>query len=209
MNNASVETGRLREDLVKEALDEVDWPKLRTHLDTVVLSMDVLIELCGHIRHCSDWIAKYPRKGFESKRDKFLAELATYARRQLGANAHDKVTAVLAVIKLVEHGYRSILDVLAKCAIGKQPPAVRVSACVSRGCYEYQDVLRRRDLALRNAKELDLTSGISIHDDDGNVVSADAVVEGIAASVAMTVLMEAHTNQWFVGEVVVLPALPT
>jgi hypothetical protein len=204
----SVQTSRLREDLVKDALDAVNWPVLRAHLDTVALSMDDLIELCGHIRRCSDWIAKYPRKSFEDKRDKFLAELAAYACLRLGANAPDKVTAVLAVIKLVEHGYRSILDVLAKCAIGKQPPAVRVSACINRACYDYQDLLRRRDLALRKAKQLNLASGFFIPDDADNMVSADAVLEGIAASVAMTVMMEAHTNHWFRGDIVVLPALP-
>ncbi|MGY3388781.1 hypothetical protein ACVWW6_001372 [Bradyrhizobium sp. USDA 3311] len=67
MNKPPVQTGRLREDLVKEALDVVDWPKLRAHLDAVELSTEDLIELCGHIRRCSDWIAKYPRKSFEAK----------------------------------------------------------------------------------------------------------------------------------------------
>ncbi|MBR1169698.1 NERD domain-containing protein [Bradyrhizobium liaoningense] len=208
MNKPPVQTGRLREDLVKEALDVVDWPKLRAHLDAVELSTEDLIELCGHIRRCSDWIAKYPRKSFEAKRDKFMAEFAAYARQRLGTNARDKVTAVLELIRLVEHGYRSILDVLAKCAIGKQPPAVRVSACISRGCYDYNDLLRRRDSALRKAKQLDLASGFFIPDEAGSMVSADAVVEGIAASVAMTVIMEAYNNQWFAGEIVPLPALP-
>ena len=166
------------------------------------------MELCGHLRRYSDWIAKYPRKGFEKRREKFFSKLAEYAAQRLGARAPEKVTAVLALIKLIEHGYRAILDVLDKCVIGKQPPAVRVSACVSRACYEYQDLLCRRDKALKKPKELDVMAGIEIRDDDGNPISPDAVIEGLAASVAMTLIMEAYKNDWFVNDVVVLPALP-
>jgi hypothetical protein len=59
-----VQPAGLSEDLVlvKEALGDVDWPKLRSHLDSIDLSEDALAELCGHIRRYSDWIAKYPRK---------------------------------------------------------------------------------------------------------------------------------------------------
>ena len=128
MANDDVQTAGLREYLLKEALAEVDWRGLRSHLDSIDLSEDTLVELCGHIRRYSDWIAKYPHKGFEKRRERFFSELARYAGQRLGARAPQKVTAVLALINLIEHGYRAILDVLDKCAIGKQPPAVRVDA---------------------------------------------------------------------------------
>ena len=209
MVNGGVRATRLQEDLVKEALAEVDWPKLEAHLDSIGLSEGTLEELCGHIRRYSNWIAKYPRKDFEKRRQKFLSKLAAYATRHLNARAAEKVTAVLAVVKLIEHGYRSILDVLDKCAIGKLPAAVRVSACISRACYEYQDLLRRRDKALKKAKEVNVMAGIEFRDDDGNVIAPDAVIEGLAASVAMTLIMEAYKNDWFVDDVVVLPTLPS
>ncbi|MET4252976.1 NERD domain-containing protein [Bradyrhizobium sp. LA6.7] len=204
----AVKAERLREDLVKQALSDIDWAKLKLHLERIALTMEDVGVLCGHIRRYSDWVAKYPRKAFEKKREAFFKELANYVREHVGAQAPDKVTAVLAVMKLIEHGYRSILDVLEKCAIGKQPAEVRVAACISRACYEYADILHRQNAAVRNAKSLDLMAGVEIRDDDGNIVSGDAVVEGLAASVAMTVIMEAYTNQWFVDEVVVLPGLP-
>jgi hypothetical protein len=202
------ETERLREDLVKEALKDVDWPKLKAHLDPIPLTMDDVVDLCGHIRRFSDWIAKYPRKGFEKKRETFFTELANYVRDKVGPNAPDKVTAVRSVIKLIEHGYRSILHVLDQCAIGKQPADVRVAACISRACHEYADVLKRQQAALKATKRLELMAAAGIRDDDGNVVSADAVVEGLSASVTMTVIMEAYKNNWFNDDVVVLPTLP-
>jgi hypothetical protein len=135
-------------------------------------------------------------------------KLAEYVERHLGARSRDKVTAVLALFKLIEHGYRAILDVLGKCAIGNQPPAVRVSACISRACYEYRDLSRRGNRFLK-AKELDAVVGIEIQDDDGNVVSPDTVVQGLAATVAMTIIMEAYKNRWFVNDIVVLPVPPS
>jgi hypothetical protein len=35
MANDDAQPAGLREDLVKEALAEVDWPKLRSHLDSI------------------------------------------------------------------------------------------------------------------------------------------------------------------------------
>jgi hypothetical protein len=70
MANDFVKPATLREDLLKMALAKVDWPELRKHLDSVDLSEDIVLELCGHIRRYSDWIAKYPNKNFENKREK-------------------------------------------------------------------------------------------------------------------------------------------
>jgi hypothetical protein len=39
-------------------------------------------------------------------------------------------------------------------------------------------------------------AGMEIRDDNGNVISPDAVIEGLAASVAITVIMEAYKNDW-------------
>jgi hypothetical protein len=208
MTQNSVQSSKLREDIVKKALNDVDWPALKAHLDAVAFTADVLKELCGHIQRCSDWIAKYPKKSFEKKRDTFFDALAAYAREHLGPAAPDKVTAVRELFKLIERGYRSILGALAKCDIGKQPPEVRASACMSRACYEYLDLLQRGAIALQKTKRFEVTAGIDIRDDDGNPVSPDAVVEGLATSVNSTLIMEAINNGWFVDDIVVLPALP-
>ena len=52
---------------------------------------------------------------FPMAQEKFFSELAKYAGQRLGARASEKITAVLALIKLIEHGYRAILDVLDNC----------------------------------------------------------------------------------------------
>ncbi|HEX3666399.1 MAG TPA: hypothetical protein VHU23_14335 [Rhizomicrobium sp.] len=55
MAQNSVQSSKLREDIVKKALDDVDWPALKAHLDAIAFTADVLKELCGHIQRYSDW----------------------------------------------------------------------------------------------------------------------------------------------------------
>jgi hypothetical protein len=208
MTQNSAQSSRLREDIVKKSLEDVDWPALKAHLDAIAFTADALTELCGHIQRFSDWIAKYPRKSFEKKRDTFWDELEAYARQHLGSAASDKVTAVRELFKLIEHGYRSILAALAKCDIGKQTPEIRASACISRACYQYHDFSQRTLRALQKAKRFEVSAGIDVRDDDGNLVSMDDVSEGLATSVNATLIMEALKNDWFDGDIVVLPSLP-
>jgi hypothetical protein len=112
------------------------------------------------------------------------------------------------LFKLIEHGYRSILAALAKCDIGKQSPEIRASACISRACYQYHDFSNRTLLALQKMKRFEVSAGIDVRDDDGNPVSMDDLSEGLATSVNATLIMEAIKNDWFDGEIVVLPSLP-
>lgn len=198
----------LREQIVKNALAALDWPMLQAHLDQIAVSRDQLIELCGHIRRHTDLICKYPRKKFELGRTAFLDQLRAYAEAHLGAEAGGKVASETTLIALIERGYRGILDVLGHCAIGQRPAAIRASGSISRACHEYQELLSRRDKVMAEAKELNLMSGLQLQGDNGQSVSLDAVVEGLSESVAMTLIMEAYKNSWFVHDVVVLPDFP-
>jgi hypothetical protein len=129
-----------------------------------------LTELCGHIRRYSDLICKYPRKDFERRRTGFLDEMRAYAEVHLGAEAADEVARETALIALIEHGYRGILDVLGRCAIGQRPAAIRVSGSISRACHEYQELMSRRDKAMAESTELNLMSGLRLQDDNGQSV---------------------------------------
>lgn len=199
---------RLREQIVKTALAALDWAVLQTHLDQIAMSRAQLTELCGHIRRYSDLICKYPRKDFERRRTGFLDKMRAYAEAHLGAEAADEVARETALIAQIEHGYRGILDVLGRCAIGQRPALIRVSGSISRACYEYQELMHRRDKAMADSTELNLMSDLRLQDDNGLSVPLDAILDGLSESVAMTLIMEAYKNSWFVDDSVVLPDLP-
>lgn len=199
---------KLSEQLVKNALGTLEWGMLKAHFEDIALSLGDLTDLCGHIRRFTDLICKYPRNDFEQRRAKFFTEIQGYIDSHFGVEAANEVAKELAIITRIEGGYRSILDFLGKCAIGKQLPTVRVAGTISRACHEYHDLIRRCDKTLAEKKQLNLLSGIHLQNDVGNTVSADAVLEGLSDSVAMTLIMEACKNNWFDGETVVLPQLP-
>jgi hypothetical protein len=153
-------------------------------------------------------ICKYPRNDFEHRRARFLDQLRIYALGHLDAEAAEEIGKLATLIGQIEHGYRSILDVLGKCSIAQKSAPVRVSGSISRAFYQYQEVLHLRDKALDETKQLNLMSGMRLQDDDGNTFSPDAFLEGLSESVAMTLIMEAYRNGWFVDDIIVLPELP-
>ncbi len=210
MNDVQQHEGelKLREQIVKNSLAAFDWSALQHHLDDIHLSRDQLRELRGYIRRFSDLICKYPRKDFERQRARFFDQLCAYAEAHLGTEASDEIANETKLIGQIEHGYRSILDVLGKCAISQKSPVVRVSGSISRACHEYQELMHRHNKTLEESKELNLISGLHLQDDAGNIFSPDAVLEGLSESVAMTLIMEAYKNRWFIEDTVVLPELP-
>jgi hypothetical protein len=199
---------RLREQIVKAALAELDWPLLRNHLDQIVPSRAQLTELCGHIRRYSDLICKYPRTEFQLRRARLFDQISAYAKIHLGAETAAEVVREAVLITQIESGYRGILDVLDRCAIGLRPAMIRVSGSISLACHEYQELMRHRNKVMAESTELNLISGLRLQDDNGQSFSLDAVLDGLSESVAMTLIMEAYKNNWFVGDTVVLSDPP-
>jgi hypothetical protein len=207
---ASPQTNEIDEDLVKTAIARLDWCALKCHFDEVSLTRDQLTQVCGHLRRCTDLVYKYPREALETGRTLLFDHLKADAAARFGAVAEREIAAEIDLLALVEHGYRAILGVLAKCPISKRDPAVRAAASVSRAGYEYVDLMQRHRAALAASQRLNSLSPPRLHDDEGNSFSADAVLDCLAETVAMTLIMEAYKNSWFepVTEIVVLPEVP-
>ena len=199
----------LSESLVKASFGKLNWPKLEGHLEEIFFSKTHLEHLRGHLRRHSSFICRYPNKAFEKRRRVYFQSLQSFVELRLGRDAKRQVEDDIELLETIECGYRGILALLDKCAISQLPPTVRVSAIISRACHEYHEWKRRHDIALSSAQDLDLTSGILITGDDGKEHSLDTVLEELSVAVAMTLVMEAHKNNWFENDILTLPRLPT
>ena len=199
----------LKESVVRTSLAELDWGQLHTHLHGLCFSGDHLTELCGHIRRYSDLLCKYPRKTYEQKRNQFFKSLQGFVRTELGKRAESDFLQDVQLLQTIENAYQGILDRLTKCSISQHPAPVRVSASVSRACYDYQELKRRHDIAFSNANHRIVTTGILIEGDDGARNFANNILEALSETVTMTLLMEAYRNDWFVDDIVILPSLPS
>ena len=199
----------LKESVVKSSLSELNWNKLQTHLQDISFTCDHLTELLSHIRRFSDLICKHPRKPYEKKRNQFFKSLQSFVKTQLGNKAESDFLQEVQLIQTIESVYRGILDILKKCSISQQPAPVRVSASISRACFQYKEFKRRYGLALSKAKGLNMTTGVLIECDDGSRISPDAILQALIETVGMTLIMEAYQNNWFDDDIVILPNLPS
>lgn len=208
-NIDSPSNARFNEGLVKAALATLDWNILKPHFDKIGPTEDQFKEVCNYARRCTDLIYKYPNKKTEIARSHFFSEFRTYADARSCADAVKEISSVESLLELIEQGYRSILEVLAKCPIGKRSSEVRVAASISRASLQYLDLLNRLEAAFA-ANRMNLPS-VLLQDEDGNTLSPDAVLDHLAKTVAMTIIMEATKNDWFArgSKIVVLPNLPS
>lgn len=192
---------------MRQCISRLDWRKLTQHLDCVEFCDEHLADLAGHIRRSSDLICKHPNHALERKRNQFRDQLRNYVATNVSSRSAEQIDTDFALLERIEKGYRSLLDVLQRCEISSKPAAVRVSGIISRACAEYLLVIERQKSALSVAKRISTMSDLLLKDEDGNTFTVDAALQGISASVAMTLIMEAHKNGWYEDDVVVIPKL--
>jgi hypothetical protein len=133
----------LSEGAVKDALDQLSWAALERHIDSISFDSEDLGALLDHVKRHSKFIAKYPAPAFERKRDAFLDALERYVLDAVGPDGPPRVQEYRAVLRLIESGYRGILDMLRRAEISSLPPAVRVSAYITRATSEHGHVMKR------------------------------------------------------------------
>ena len=90
---------RLKESLVKQALNTFAWDQFKQHLSMLVLDDDVVSELLGHIRRSTDFLIKRPDAAREAARSIFIDELGNFLRDHHGQDAAASLGNEIAVIQ--------------------------------------------------------------------------------------------------------------
>ncbi|TFW55939.1 hypothetical protein CT676_38055 [Bradyrhizobium sp. MOS001] len=201
----------LSEAVVKNALEKLAWADLKQHLDAISFDSDDLDELLGHIKRHSEFIATYPAPDFEDKRDAFLDAIEGYALDTVESEGPLRVREYRATLRLIEGGYRGILDMLERAEVSKLPAALRVSAYIARSIGEYSHVAKKANQAAIRNGALDLAAAALLKDEDGNDYSPAAVIGAIVMTLGATLGMEAHRNKWWAadGRLVIPKIVPT
>jgi hypothetical protein len=127
---------KLREKIVKPALDNLDWSLLKEHLDQAEFNDYSLDILLGHLRRTNRLIMPYPNRNREAQRADFYECIKNYIFVNLGEKAFVSLLTEIALLNRVEKGYRGILDILDHCEISNFPPEIRVSAYISRSAHQ-------------------------------------------------------------------------
>ena len=205
---AVVESPSLKESIVKNSLEWLDWPLLKNHLDEVVLDDVQLDFLLGHLRRTSSLILAYPKKGREKLRTKFFEELDTYISVVLGAKASGLLSQEILLLDKIERGYRGIIDLLEKCDISRLSLERRVAAYISRTVHEYTNLMEAFHAVLNSREEVYLPRGPLLSSENKEPVSPDGVLTALVESLTMTLVMEGYKNNLFDADsCVVIPLL--
>ncbi len=204
-----VERLRLKESVVKDSLERLDWPHLKKHLEDTDFTEVTLELFLGHLRRTNSLIMPYPNKKRELLRSSFMESISNYISGVLGQAATDLLHIELNLLNKIELGYRQILSNLDKCDISKLPPEIRAAAYIDRSVHQYS-LLKSAIWASFNAKkEVNLPVGRLVINEGEPPISPDAVITGLIESLTITIIMEAHKNKWFdVDGYIVLPRLP-
>lgn len=139
----------LKESIIKNALEHLNWPLLKAHLDDAGLDSDTLAVLLGHIRRTGSLIFPYPNRAKAMLREKFFGQLASHLDSCLGKQSVALLKHEIELLGKIEDGYRGILSLLDRCAISKLPAATRASAYVSRAAHQFKFVADEVDRVLR------------------------------------------------------------
>jgi len=205
---AVVESPRLKENIIKDSLERLDWPLLKGHLEGVVLDDTQFEFLLGHLRRTSSLIMAYPKKGREKLRAKFFEELSTYIFDVLGEKDLGLLSQEILLLDKIERGYHGIIGLLEKCDISRLSPERRVAAYISRTIHEYTYLMEKFHAALNSRKEINLSRGPLLFGENKEPVSPDGVITALVESLTMTLLMEGYKNNLFDADsCVVIPLL--
>jgi len=208
MGSLSVGVPRLKENIVKDALDRLDWQHLKNHLDSITLDKAALESLVGYLRRCNSLVMPYPNPKREASRRAFGEALMSYTTDALGSTAATLIDQELSLLEKIEAGYRGIVGLLEKCDISRLPAEARAAAYISRAAEQFCFLQNKLD-ALLNSKENIVPAGSLLLSENGQQISPDAAHTAIVESLSITLLMEGYKNKWYDKEGnLVLPVLP-
>lgn len=192
---------------VDNAIGALDWKRLCKIIEEQKGKGDIVSELCSHIQMHSDIIQRYPNKKLNKKRDMFFNELKNYFRSKYGIKSEQSIQREYELIKLIERGYHSIVNVLSQCAIENHNPQIRISAYIQRMCDEH-NILSDKIKDKYHNKNMFASTDPFVETHYGSEVDASSVCEGFSKIIATTLIMESYKNNFFNNDdIVVLPKL--
>ncbi|WP_221231132.1 hypothetical protein [Sphingobium subterraneum] len=104
----------LREKIVREAFAKKDVKPLLSHLRAIPLGSDEIDTLVSLLKRGCLPLFEYPNAKAEAAREDAIAQIVANIEARAPIGAADDIKAVLALFKVIESGYRAILEDLAE-----------------------------------------------------------------------------------------------
>ncbi|MBI1213231.1 MAG: hypothetical protein GC190_17335 [Alphaproteobacteria bacterium] len=206
---AKPEHPTLKESIIRKALSNFDWTKLRAEFDRVGKAGRVSSEFLGYLRRSDSMVRLRVDSEAETRRSVFLGEVKSYFASNYGSVSSAHLKSELTKLSILESGYRSILVMLQKSEISSLPAPARVSAYVARAAKQILLLNNRYLKALQETTGGSIVpNGVSVSDDGEPPLSIDAANTAMIETLSMSLVMEGYQNSWLEQDgTIVIPAL--
>ncbi len=195
----------LREKIVREAFAKKDVKPLLSHLRAIPLGSDEINTLVSLLKRGCLPLFEYPNAKAEAAREDAIAQIVAIIEARAPIGAADDIKAVLALFKLIESGYRAILEDLAELPSASLTPECRISALFDL-CAQRRDGVRTASMDAIIVDGMIDPIGLGVADGHGNVVSPDVPIDVDVVTLTMALKMEAFQQGWFnASDQLVLP----
>jgi len=200
------EADRLREAIITDCLENLDWGRLDAHLAAITLDEDSVRKLVGLVLRARRLVFRYP--GNRKKRAAILDGVVAKVRADLSDEAADIVAARFEVFALIDEGYSSLRKTIDGLPLAGLSQAEQVSAYLSHVARGW-DLLRSQVDAAGAAGAV-VISGVTLETPEGHRYRADAATSVLVNVLGMNVTLAAHKGKWFdPDDLIRLPPLPT
>lgn len=186
----------LREKIVREAFAKKDLKPLLSHLRAISLGSDEIDMLALLLKRGCLPLFEYPHAKGETAREDAIAQIVAIIEPSGTIGAADDIKAVLALFKLIEVGYRAILDDLAGLPSASLTPQSRISALFDL-CAQRRDGVRMASSDAIMVDGMIDPIGLGVADGHGNVISPDVTIDVDVVTLTMALKMEAFQQGWF------------
>ncbi|OAN56833.1 hypothetical protein [Sphingobium sp. TCM1] len=186
----------LREKIVREAFAKKDVKPLLSHLRAISLGSDEIDMLASLLKRGCLPLLQYPDAKGEAAREDAITQIVAIIEARAPIGAADEIKAVLALIKLIETGYRAILEDLAGLPSASLTPQCRISALFDL-CAQRRDGVRTASMDAIIVDGMIDPIGLGVANGHGNVVSPDVPIDVDVVTLTMALKMEAFQQGWF------------
>jgi hypothetical protein len=183
---------RLRESVVTECLEALDWEGLKRHLDSFVLDERGAKKLVELVMRARSLVFRYPGK--LKKRTAILDGVIGKIRADVDDEAADHARKRFDLFALIDQGYSGLRGFIEKLPLAPLPPIASFSAYlafVARDWNLLQDQIKAASAAER------ISGTVVVTNADGDRFGADAATSQLVNLLTMNVTLLAYRGKWF------------
>jgi hypothetical protein len=183
---------RLRESIIVACLEDLDWERLRAHLEGVELDDESAGKLVALVMRTRSFVFRYPGK--LKKRTAILDGVAETIRASLGDEAAATARARFDLFALIDEGYAALRGLIEGLAFSTWPKPVFHTAYLTHVAQRWCELQEQIETASASSHR---AGGVILTSPEGVRYGADAAISQLVNLMSMNAMLSAYGGKWF------------